>query len=133
MAFDPTKPVQTRDGRAARILATDVDVDGDTIAAYILSTDDLQGQLITTNANGSFWGDEDPLDLVNIPETSVEYRVLYYNKSIADDFERAYVGSSYGALENAAANDKFLGGPRVGILKFTEVDGKLTSVELVSE
>lgn len=69
MAFDPTKPVQTRDGRAARILTTDLkSADYSIVAAYL---DGNGRELVNTfTANGSYWSDdrENPMDLVNVPE-----------------------------------------------------------------
>lgn len=69
--FDPTKPVQTRDGKPARILATDLaDPDGRTVAVATLH---LSGEaLYRVNPKGRFHcygtGDSD-YDLINVPIT----------------------------------------------------------------
>lgn len=63
--FDPTKPVKTRDGRKARILATDLKDDTYPIAAAVTQADGTEFVL-------SYMGDgktSDPTsDLVNLPD-----------------------------------------------------------------
>lgn len=63
--FDPTKPVKTRDGRAARILATNLKDDMYPIAAAVTQADGTEAVL-------SYMGDgktSDPTsDLVNLPD-----------------------------------------------------------------
>jgi len=65
--FDPTKPVQTRDGRKARIICTDRDFDGYPIIALIRGTQGQEG-FETYGIDGkasSFM--EHELDLINVP------------------------------------------------------------------
>jgi len=73
MRFDPTKPIQTRDGRKARILCTDLKGRGlYTLVATILNPD---GEFVNTFTNeGSILYGSDSLrnsDLVNIPQRHV--------------------------------------------------------------
>jgi hypothetical protein len=72
--FDPSKPVQTRDGRPARIVATDVKNDEYPILALIAEEDDTEYEA-TFTAEGAFLNDgcENARDLVNVPETTTEY------------------------------------------------------------
>lgn len=76
MEFDPTKPVQTRDGRPARVLGTDLEtVSGETIVAAIKS---FNGDAISTFfANGRLLSEgEHRSDLVNIPEKHVRWLAI---------------------------------------------------------
>lgn len=67
MTFDPTKPVQTRNGRAARIICTDVKGEWPIIA---LVTDGQRETVLSYKKSGSAYDDkrEDRSDLVNAPE-----------------------------------------------------------------
>lgn len=97
--FDPTKPVQTRDGREAEICWTDGSKDypfggwyRDTSGAKDAATWSLSGTLFSR-------GSGDSLDLINIPEkpTTIErwarivcdpagghYPITYYTKREAE-------------------------------------------------
>jgi hypothetical protein len=72
MAFDLTKPVQTRDGRKARIICTDRKGDNYSIIALVTSVydgeEDEDTNMYTTE--GLYWcdGQITDLDLINIPE-----------------------------------------------------------------
>ena len=74
MTFDPDKPVQTRDGRKARILCTDAEhrcIEGDIFPIIALITN-VSGQEIpeTFRENGFIQRSDiaRPDDLINIPE-----------------------------------------------------------------
>lgn len=69
--FDPSKPVQTRDGKKARIICTD------RYGMYpivVLVTENGQENMYTVNSTGKFGAGE--YDLVNIPEPPI---VTYIN------------------------------------------------------
>jgi hypothetical protein len=68
MKFDPTKPVQTRDGRPARIIMTDAQNESYPIVALVLDGDQESPNSFT--AEGRFYveEDEDDLDLINVSE-----------------------------------------------------------------
>lgn len=69
--FDPTKPVQTREGRPARIICTDVKYSKFPIMALVdYGNCEMVHRYTTT---GDYWADrtEDPDDLVNIPPKEV--------------------------------------------------------------
>lgn len=68
--FDPTKPVQTRDGRAARILATDAKNACYPIIAVIQTSAGEKPQSYTLEGRFCF-GVTDDTDLVNVPEGRV--------------------------------------------------------------
>ena len=77
--FDPTKPVQTRDGRKARILATDLcGKNGETIAAAIHRVD-FQGCEILSAFfdDGSSSRGPRSDDLVNVPERVTKWCNIY--------------------------------------------------------
>ena len=69
MTFDPTKPVQTRDGRKARIVSDKVSRGGYKYIAIISeeSGDEWSGTFIS---DGSYYasGDACHRDLINVPE-----------------------------------------------------------------
>lgn len=67
MTFDPSKPVQTRDGRKARIICTDARLrDGRTIAALVDMGDHESGwQFLPSGQHDA--DREDSIDLINIP------------------------------------------------------------------
>lgn len=69
MKFDPTKPVQTKSGKPARILATDRKNSKYPIIALV--TYPAGGEEVESfRPNGIFYGDASPSerDLVNVPE-----------------------------------------------------------------
>jgi len=77
--IDWTKPVQTRDGRKARVLCTDI-VGGfnPVVAAYIDGCAEL---VALYSIDGKYFAssDDNPRDLINIPEKQViEYWVNIY-------------------------------------------------------
>lgn len=78
--FDPSKPVQTRDGRKARIIAADIF--GRPHALVALVNNGKMEETLTYFTDGRYYSSEDsPLDLVNIPE-KVE-RWINVNRSLA--------------------------------------------------
>jgi hypothetical protein len=85
--FDPTKPVQTRAGRPARILCTDYAPHyyNRNILA-IVTYDDGHEVVWSYRANGSFRdnGKEDNLDLVNVPVKK------YYNIYRGNNYNGIY-------------------------------------------
>lgn len=66
MTFDPTKPVQTRDGRKARIICTDAVGDRPVVALVMEGGDEFMRRCFES---GSFTGGGlCSADLINIPE-----------------------------------------------------------------
>ena len=78
--LDTTKPVQTREGRAATILTTEGHglYEGDTIVATVATSDrDDYRTVYTFQSNGNYVsGSEGDMDLVNVPVETVEYRTV---------------------------------------------------------
>lgn len=119
MTFDPTKPVQTRDGRKARILCTDFQADGPIVAA--VSYWNGEEVLVRYQNTGiHFTARYDQLDLINIPEEVVKY-------------VNVYQGSKIGLLYNseAEARDAQRGWTRLSYLAITFRDGKPVKAEVV--
>lgn len=82
--FDPTKPVQTRDGRKARILCTDyIHPDGLSIVALITQPNGEES-LLTYTADGRYWTPiEDHItDLVNVPVKKWRWAWKYYHSGM---------------------------------------------------
>lgn len=77
MTFDPMKPVQTRDGRKARILATDIKGPFP-IAAVIDRIGGIGERVETYSSEGCLgtFSDNCPGDLVNIPERRSVFRAI---------------------------------------------------------
>jgi hypothetical protein len=77
MTFDPNKPVQTRDGRPARIVCTDKKSEHP-IVALIIEKDGFEA-VRSYLENGSYDGvtKDGRLDLINVPEKIVRYLNAY--------------------------------------------------------
>ena len=76
--FDPTKPVQTRDGRAARIICTNRKMARATIDALVTQADGsefLEGFGDTGGVHNSAYRSAN--DLVNIPEKRFGWMNIY--------------------------------------------------------
>lgn len=84
--FDPTKPVQTRDGRAARIICTDLK--GTPGASIVALITEKQGHEVTytVSDNGTFWWNRDAPgsvnDLVNIPTKRSGWINIYSDRKV---------------------------------------------------
>lgn len=78
--FDPTKPVQLRDGSPARIIAVDVKHRSYPIVAVYTSANGEEFCESFTS-EGKFYRDgrEDNMDLVNVPEVPVVVATTYTN------------------------------------------------------
>lgn len=76
MTFDPTKPVMTRDGRKARILAADVLGEDPIVAAIELTSDK---EIVREFGPSGRYAEskESPLDLVNIPERKERFMNIH--------------------------------------------------------
>ena len=98
--FDPTKPVQTRDGRKARIIATDaVDPIYPIVALVTQKAGEERPERYTST--GRYYSDGDilrPTDLVNVPEKHVRWVNVYPDRNC-----RTVYGARYGA--DAGASD----------------------------
>lgn len=70
MSIDFTKPVQTRDGRKARVICTDVNSKLQAVVAVIEVNANYPGEeiVVSYTSDGNFGMFETPLDLVNVPE-----------------------------------------------------------------
>lgn len=64
--FDPTKPVQTRDGRKARIICTDRK--GEMPIVALITSEDGTETISDFKLNGSYWCGLKESDLINIPQ-----------------------------------------------------------------
>lgn len=133
---DLTKPVQTRDGRMARVLATDLlgaDSGGpgyegsyDTVVVAVTQENGRE-TVYTYQPNGRYWtGSSDiDLDLVNVPEKDERFVNVY----------RTEKGStSLGAAHKSpqSADDALMGSVGfVGQLKLTFNGDRLRNVEVI--
>lgn len=121
MTFDPTKPVQTRDGRPARILAADAKLLNTSEGIIALVRDLTTGQE-TTQAyfpDGRYTRDRDSLiDLVNVPERVTKYMNLY----------EVHAGGFHSSLEEAECTAS---GMPLGVIAITFENDKIVGVELV--
>lgn len=89
--FDPTKPVQTRDGRSVRILCTDRKGRNDyTIPALIMQESGFEAT-VTYKSDGTYVnnrGAPHSTDLINIPVVHKAYVNFYFDGTL-----RGYVHS----------------------------------------
>lgn len=112
--FDPSKPVQTRGGRKARIVCADVKGDKPIIA--VLTKDDGAEYAERFRADGAMhnrpWPVEGPTDLVNVPEKHVRWVNAYASGS-------ASVG--YRTREDA---DLYAGRQRIACIRIEFEEGE---------
>lgn len=119
--FDPTKPVQTRSGRPARIICADRQLGVTNTPIISLVTSDGGGEYLNcvgsdgrVNSRGEMTD-----DLVNIPAIRYEYQAVYVSPT------------------NPASRHSCLPAPgrapRFGINKYTFNDDVLTSVEFIPD
>jgi hypothetical protein len=122
--IDFNKPLQTRDGRPVRILATDLKGIYP-VAAVVPSGGEETVQSFTLD--GRFYAsadsEETEWDLRNVPEETVEYGNFYPDRGSA-----TYAWCRYVERE-AAREGKAPDGSGV-TLKVTKVDGRITAVSL---
>lgn len=118
MSIDFNKPVQTRDGRKVRILATDA-VGGQPVIALVMDNQSLEvvsryskdGSYLVSKPTGA--------DLINVPER-VERWVNVYGPS-----------AGVGILnESRAGADEDAGSQRSAVIRITYEDGKPVAVAL---
>lgn len=122
--FDPMKPVQTRDGRKARILCTDLEKHpgGATIVAAISST--YESVWYFQPDGKAYSGRENPVDLVNIPERTYQYTNMFYG---GEGFSK---GGTFTEKELALAAKGYLKNYAFTI-EHTFEDGKLIDSEVI--
>jgi hypothetical protein len=121
MTFDPKKPVQTRDGRKARIICSDRKTNSDFSIVVLITHEDDTERAATRRANGSLDPNiESPFDIINIPVETVRY-VNYY-----DDRQTCYTYSSLSAANQASYAES-----RTGQVRVTSVNGVVTKCEVV--
>jgi hypothetical protein len=115
MTFDPTKPVQTRDGRKARIICVDRENSKYPIIALVKRQCGNSAEAVETyKKDGSYYMEDGPyftegskaMDLINIPERRIMWTNVY----------TLYADSNYPTREEA---DKHAGANRIGVLKIT--------------
>lgn len=112
MNFDPNKPVRTRGGRGARIVATDMHNPPYNILALIQGPSNVE-YAAYRRANGMASDYALPDDLVNIPER--RFRNLYITSAISN------VASSF---EDLRKPKPFVAKYHIGILVTDVIDGK---------
>lgn len=122
--FDPTKPVQTRDGRPARILCTDAKNPEYPIVALVDSPDGEGEMPVSLTVTGRFHDDRIVTDddLINIPPKVV--RVAFHN------VYSETIGTPWPSLEYA--NNSF-NQDRIGVLKVTYYEDGTFDHEKVSD
>lgn len=113
MAFDPTKPVQCRNGQPARIIATDRKDTGLPIVALYQANSGCEG--VGFYSSKGFWSGTGghALDLVNIPDV----KIGWYNW--APEHQRFEWHTPWTSLDRARSHSK----PDGVILQVTIEDG----------
>lgn len=116
MTFDPSKPVQTRDGQKATIICdtrrfTYCEHEFPIVA--LVHRKDGEDSIITTQADGHTFidGSENPLDLINIPEK----RTCWGNVYLYNDGRQPCI-ATHGTREEA---DTYAGEERVDCVEIT--------------
>ena len=121
MTFDPTKPVQTRDGRKAWVKCRDFkdDPDGRTLVAQVTligPSEELASFLYHSNGRVGDYGDPHPCDLINIPEK--RWAVLFDCPGESPRYRWVYFIEEDDAKKVAAQRSD-----TIACLEFTEGDG----------
>jgi hypothetical protein len=100
--FDPSKPVQTRDGRKARIICTDLKHPEFPVIAVI--TDRYGNEFAVAYTKDGRWRNDtqDDSDLLNIPEK----RVGWVNAYLAGSCHRDTLYATRAGADNAAMSDR---------------------------
>lgn len=123
MSFDPTKPVQTRDGHAARILCTDLKNRSTPIIAAITNYADIE-EVVHRYSNGTQSIDsafETLKDLVNVPVVRYEFQNVWDGQR-----KTHWRYDAYDACRVAGQNQP----GSFGVIRFTFTDDVLTNVEI---
>lgn len=123
MSFNPNKPVQTRDGRPARIICTDMEGGAYSIVAIVTTTGQEHAETFTSAGTYRYEPGHanDARDLVNVPVVTVEY-VNYFNEKAP---------TVYTQLEPASSDIDKRSADFAGRIKVTLHDGKLFSAEVM--
>ena len=129
--IDLNKPVQTRDGRKARILATDVAHETYPVAAAVTSANGKEEYIEAYTALGTYTKgiSENYMDLVNVPVREETFRTFkFYGFNGLDN------GLSLGGWPGETAEDvrHMVGSMWDGVVKVTTLDGKFVSAEVVT-
>jgi hypothetical protein len=129
--FDVTKPVQTRDGRKARIICTDrafVSANGESwpIIALISNGDGKEHAYYYRNDGGGLVRDA-AYSLVNIPEIKKQYRLVSFT-GIASVWTADNLES---AQEMRTKTNKHKANGIVGISETVYTDGKITKINFI--
>jgi len=135
MTFDPSKPVQTRDGRKARIICTDrKHPDGPIVALieYPESSPHAGDETYRSYyADGRYYPSvESPTDLVNVPVVTHKYNRLYRGSISSNSLHFADIASD---TEQQARDGRSKGfdGRYIGLLESVIIDGVVTTVNFI--
>lgn len=121
--FDPNKPVQTRDGKKARILCTNR-VGDRPIVALVTSSYSSREYFFFYDEEGHSGRGQHPTDLVNIPERRSEFRALYSGA------RGPYVGQMKFLSLESAVNFKNPLVLYIAILEFVYEDDEIVDVKM---
>lgn len=126
MKLDLDKPVQTRDGRSVRILATDRD-DATWPVVALISSDGFGEGIECYTADGKDYPDGriSNNDLINVPVTTIRFINLYGTEAIPT----RVIDGFYSQKEAEQSRYDVLGATTC---KVTSIDSVVQSVEIVS-
>lgn len=133
MTLDWTKPLQTRGGRAARVLGR-VRSDKYPVVVAVYSDTGMECVGVYTE-DGSLYvgGTDDPLNIINVPPAPVYgYARVFEAKEKTADGEGPWFGPTMPTLQdvrNSTAVPVYA--KHIGFVKLGVQDGKVVSVEAV--
>jgi hypothetical protein len=118
--FDPKKPVQTREGNAARILCTDRKTTTNYTTVVLITGEDGVERATNRYPDGKIDRNHDsPYDLINPPVVTTQYISIYHAQAMSKNHN-----SLADALKDRMQTSK-------GTIKLTLLDGVLSQVEIV--
>jgi hypothetical protein len=120
--FDPSKPVQTRDGRKARIICTDRICDMP-ILALVPTQHGKEFECVWQYKADGTTGVNSDIDLINIPEVKKEYRLVTLHGT--------NTVTKYEAVEAARAKMAADKVNWAGISETVYTDGNITEINFI--
>ena len=124
MTLDVTKPVQTRDGRKARIICTDRAGSDFKFVALILN-EGLESVYVADASGRVYTDTECRHDLMNVPEETKGWHLVFQNGATSFTAHKTLADAKVFAVQCPRA----LGSSVAGYSEVTRIDGEITEIK----